>query len=97
MSFNIKGDKTKSDKRLCDSCTSSIIMEGPQQGQEKVYCGRVNDFGTTEIKFPVVKCNRYTSMNEMSDWEAKQIGWVIEVKAGKFIGFKPPKKEYEDG
>jgi hypothetical protein len=29
----------------------------------------------------------------MDEWAAKQIGWVLEVKGNRIIGFKPPEKE----
>ena len=93
--FNIKGEKTRPSKRLCDTCLHSNIMKGPQQGQEVVICGAI---GTIPIRidFPVVVCKDYEQIGQLTEWEAKRIGWVLEVKGGKVLGFKPPKKSSDE-
>lgn len=84
-------DGTRPDKRLCDTCQNSTIIKGPQQGQEAVLCSSMPSlYG--HIPFPIVECSGYLAKGEMQEWEAKQIGWVLEVKAGKVMGFKPPTK-----
>lgn len=45
--------------------------------------------------FSVVECSRYSQRGEMDEYQARDIGWVLEVQGGKTLGFKPPKKEYE--
>lgn len=85
-------DGTRPDVRLCDTCQHSVIVKGPQQGQEIVVCS-FESLG--RLPFPVVECSMYSMKGAMSEWDAKQIGWVLEVKAGKVVGFKPPKKEYQ--
>lgn len=85
-------DGTRSDTRLCDSCERSQIMKGCQQGQEIVWCHSLDKY----LPFPISDCTSYSRKGEMSEYEAKEIGWVLESKAGKVVGFKPPKKEYQD-
>lgn len=84
-------DKTRSSVRLCDTCVHSRIIKGPQQYQEEVHCHEGGH--PSRIIFPVVECNMYKRMGELDEWDAKQIGWVLEVKAGKVLGFKPPSKD----
>lgn len=98
MSVRLKvKDGTRPDKRLCDTCRSSTVLKGPQQGQEKVYCAQLGLNSAFETPFHVVECSGYNPKGSISEWEAKQIGWVLEVNGGKIMGFKPPKKEYENG
>lgn len=90
-------DGTRPDKRLCDTCRYSHILKGPQQGQEAVLCGLVPAGAVIRtmaqvLPYPVVECNAYSAKGAMTAWEAKQIGWVLETKNGKVIGFTAPKK-----
>lgn len=94
MSLKIQ-DGTRPDIRLCDSCRYAQIVKGSQQGQEIVYC---NDSGNEKIMpFKIVQCNSYVDKKGMTKHEAKDIGWVIEIKNGKYLGFKPPKENKFDG
>lgn len=90
MSFTIK-EGTRPTKRLCDTCTYSHIIKGPQQGQEEVYCS--NRSSRIPLPFPVVECSYYSLKGSMDEYDVKQIGWILEVKAGKVLGFKPPSKD----
>jgi hypothetical protein len=92
MRLRVLRDGTRPDKRLCDGCRYGQITKGPGQGDEIVICRR-ND-PSRLMNFPVVECSGYSKLGEMDEWDAKQIGWVLEVKKGVVIGFKPPKKEY---
>lgn len=93
LRLRVLRDGTRPDRRLCDSCERGMIAKGPQQGQEIVICYAIGE-GGTRVKFPVVECSGYTPNGQMSEYTAKSIGWVLEVKAGKVMGFKPPQKEY---
>lgn len=84
-------DGTRPDTRLCDTCSRGMILKGSQQGQEMVVC-RVLE---RSLPFPVVECSRYSQHGEMDEYQAREIGWVLEVQGGKTLGFKPPKKEYK--
>ena len=43
----------------------------------------------------VVECTRYSFRYDEVPHEMKQIGWVLEVKKGRVIGFKSPKVQEE--
>lgn len=94
MSFKIL-DGTRPDKRLCDSCRCAMIIKGSQQGQEVLWCSQLGLHGSI-VPFRVVECNEYDSKTSMSKYEMEKIGWVMEVKNGKHLGFKPPQKENKD-
>ena len=94
LRLRVLKDGTRPDKRLCDMCQHAIISKGPQQGQEIVRCewGR-----STVLRFPVVECNQYMPAGQMDESEARRIGWVLEVKKGIPVGFRPPKYgKYDD-
>ena len=95
MRLRVLKDGTRSDIRLCDNCNYSHIIKGPQQGQGKVYCSSGGAMEKLFLPFPVTECNEYSKKGEMSEYEAKEIGRVLEVKKGVTLGFKPPKKAYE--
>lgn len=102
LQFKIK-DGHRPDIRLCDSCRHGVIIRGAQQGQEAVHCHSIPfvhawgslRHGVSEtigclVPFRVVECSNYRNKLDMADWEAAKIGWVLEVKAGKVLGFRPP-------
>jgi hypothetical protein len=85
MNFKIKD----SGKTLCRSCTHSFVTTD-ERGTERTLCHYSGEL--ISIKTRIVKCNQYESVNMLSEWKATQIGWVLEVKKGEVIGFKPPKR-----
>ena len=91
MSFNIK-DGTRPDIRLCDTCKHSQIIKGSQQGQEIVHCLAGGFSRPWNVPFKVVECSDHSAKNSLDRYDAEKIAWIIEVKAGKFMGFVPPKK-----
>jgi hypothetical protein len=98
LSFNIRGDKTRPTKRICDTCCYSTIVRGSQQGQEVVICSELYPLRGV-ISWPVVECTSYLEKGSLTEQRAERIGWVLEVKAGKVVGFIPPKKksnEYDE-
>jgi hypothetical protein len=84
---------TRPTARLCDSCRYSHITEGPRQGEELVMCE--SPLRPFVPKFVVVECNRYRSKLEMSREEATDIGWVLHIRGGRPVGFKPPEPREE--
>ena len=48
-----------------------------------------------EVPFPVAECNDFEQEGRMTEYDAKQIGWVLEInkESREIIGFRPPKKE----
>ena len=94
MSFRILGEKTRPSKRLCDSCSYSQIVKGPQQGNEVVIC-KVGGYEPIRFSFPVVECSEYELKGALTEYTAEKIGWVLEVRGGKVMGFNPPIKNKE--
>ena len=89
MPFTIK-DEDNSD--LCTRCVHvQIVQDG--RGTRK-FCGELHT-SRNEIYGPVTKCSIRMLRGEMDEYEAKQLGWVLEVKKGEVIGFVPPKKRGE--
>ena len=90
--FSILGERTRSEKRLCDTCRHSLVVKGTKQSDEKVYCN-VPISGTVVHPFRVVECSDYVSKIGMTLYEAEDKGWVLETKGGRVIGFKPPVRD----
>jgi hypothetical protein len=78
---------------LCGRCENGQVMRS-EFGHEETWC--FNSHPARTIRFPVTSCNEYRREGEMTEYDAKQIGWVLEVKAGKVIGFKPPLRKGDD-
>lgn len=77
-------------KGLCNSCRMAHIIIGAS-GRETVRCQQSMD--SPIIPEPVVECSDYSAKNAMSMHDMEQKAWVIEVKSGKIMGFKPPTEE----
>ncbi len=61
------------------------------KGGEKIIC-RTDGFRTC-ITDKVVDCNSYNNRSEKTEYELKQIGWILEVKGKTILGFRQPKPE----
>jgi hypothetical protein len=79
---------------LCRTCSNAHIMTDTR-GDQTVYCNGLPG-GVLQIHRVIAECNGYRKMGEMSEWEAKQQGWILEVKGTRVIGFKPPGQGGED-
>lgn len=76
---------------LCGTCKEAHITTD-QNGRQTVYCN-ANSGHLLQIIRPVAECNQHRDLNYMSEWEASRVGWVLEVKGQRVIGFKPPDKD----
>lgn len=74
---------------LCGTCQNAHITHD-FDGKEVVMCHAIRAYTVTR---PVAECSDHLSKNQMTDWEAKQIGWILESKNGRVIGFKAPSKK----
>lgn len=82
---------TKPNTRLCDTCRNSVIVRGSAESEELVVCDYMAR--STVMKFPVVECSEYDDKRYPSKFHMESIGWVLVTqKAGREIGFLPPKK-----
>ncbi len=73
---------------ICRSCKHAHIMSD-ERGRQEVYCNAMTG-EPIEIRRVIVECNQYQKFNDMTEWEAKQQGWVLEVKGARVIGFRKP-------
>ena len=76
---------------LCGTCEESQIMRD-ETGKEHAFCGQHHS-GQFPIPGVITECNKYKKLNQMTEWEAKQIGWIIEIHPGRAAGFGMPKTE----
>jgi hypothetical protein len=51
-------------RRLCDSCSESVITRGACNGEELVYCNSMR----REVLIHVIECNRFRAINTEEDY-----------------------------
>lgn len=76
---------------LCGSCEYARIMRTKHTDQEQVLCEE--NHPSMLIRAPLADCSDYQAKGAMALHEMKAVGWVLETKGGKIIGFRPPKKD----
>jgi hypothetical protein len=76
---------------LCGSCTYGWVRQD-QRGEVVVKCTYASQTVETVVR-PIVECNVYSQTGRMTDYEADKLGWVLEMRPGKKVGFAPPKKD----
>ena len=70
--------------RLCDSCSNGVVMRGPADSEEYVYCSLMEK----AIQMRVTECNRYVDRAQPALWAMKEIAWVLEADSRRQkIGF----------
>jgi hypothetical protein len=74
---------------LCQRCVNGQIITD-RDGRAMVVCHGM--YPPKEIHVVVATCTWFNEQNKMSKHDAEQIGWVLEVKGKKVMGFKPPKE-----
>ena len=82
----LKGMRSTSAARLCDSCQSGLVRKGAAESDEQVYCLVIE----RDVKTWVVECNRYVDRTLPPLWEMHQIAWVLRTDSKRHaIGFVP--------
>ncbi len=76
---------------LCGSCREAHIMTDAN-GYQEVHCTAMPN-ATLLVKRVIAECSNHRGINHMTEWEAKQQGWILEVKGSRVVGFKAPDKE----
>lgn len=79
---------------LCGTCEHAHIV-ADDRGKQTVRCDVVYA-GAVVINRPIAQCNMHAEKNVMDRRRAEEMGWVLEVKAGRVVGFKPPTKKHDD-
>ncbi len=85
MKFTIR----KEESGLCSSCSFSHITVDARDTQSTI----CNFSRPRAINVPVVSCTEYEQKGKMSEYEAMKIGWVLELRKDRTIGFRQPKKD----
>lgn len=83
---------------LCHSCKNSLVFRGAAESEVTVLCNALEK--QFVVRVPVVECSSYANKLEKSEWEMKQIAWVLSTRNGKPIGFVSPReaqKKSRDG
>lgn len=87
MSIKIQGGTPyHGGKGLCHSCKFSHVYRAAAESDIVVRC-RASYEHPIFIHKPVVECSEYANKLEKSEYEMKQIAWVLISKGGKPIGF----------
>jgi len=84
-----QGTRSVDAPRLCDSCSNGVVLRGPSDSEEYVYCSLVEK----PIGIRVTECNRYTDRGHAPLWAMKEIAWVLQVDSKRQkIGFLSAKE-----
>lgn len=75
---------------LCQSCKEAQVTTDVR-GHTRIWCK--NQMQPIEITAPVAACNDHRAIGQMTEYDAKEIGWVLETRKNGAIGFRAPKKE----
>ena len=79
-----QGTRSADAPRLCDSCADGVVMRGPADSEEYVYCAVTQK----TIPMRVTECNRYVDRAQPALWAMKEIAWVLEADSKRQkIGF----------
>ena len=84
-----QGTRSVDAQRLCDSCSNGVVMRGPAESQERVYCMLME----RKIEMRITECNRYIDRTQPSLWAMKEIAWVLQSDSKRQkIGFVTAKE-----
>lgn len=84
-----QGTRSVDAPRLCDSCSSGVVMRGPAESEERVYCWLMEK----PIEMRVTECNRYVDRSQPSLRAMKEIAWVLQSDSKRQkIGFVTAKE-----
>lgn len=79
---------------LCGTCREAHINVD-DRGEQIVLCTAPYNMGYL-VRRPITSCNDFVERNTgMDKDEAHRIGWVLESKGGRLIGFVAPKPKSE--
>ena len=93
MGIDLTIKKPRQHVGLCTNCDNAHVVTD-RRGRDIVFCDEMAY--DTPIVGGITECNRFEPYGFMTQYEAKQMGWVLENRPGKKIGFSPPKKNDRD-
>lgn len=83
MEFTMRG----SHDSLCQSCVHGLVTKDDRE-RERVFCGAMH---TMPVFVPIKQCTRYAKNGALDEYDLMRVAWVLEVKKGQPVGFRPPK------
>ena len=94
LTINVRGGTPRKHdgRRLCDSCKHGLVSKS-RGGEDIVGCNWGYLGRLRVLEMSVVECSGYRNITEKSLMELQNITWILETKAGKVVGFKPPTKK----
>lgn len=93
--FRVYGGTEKQGENLCLACDHAQVVEGARD--KMIFCRQLAVYAADHatIRFPVLRCTDFQNKNTPSRHDFEEIAWKLEIKGGRVIGFKAPKKEDE--
>ena len=83
------GTRSADARRLCDSCNQGVVLRGPADSEEIVYCSLLEK----QIPMRVTECSRYTDRAHEPLWALQEIAWVLHIDSKRQkIGFMSAKE-----
>lgn len=84
-----QGTRSVDAPRLCDTCSNGIVLRGPADSEELVYCSEMQQ----PVPMRVTECNRYIDRTRPPLWAMKEIAWVLQADSRRQkIGFVSAKE-----
>lgn len=84
-----QGTRSSDAPRLCDSCSNGVVMRGPAESEERIYCMLME----RKLEMRVTECNRHVDRAQPSLWAMKEIAWVLQSDSKRQkIGFVTAKE-----
>lgn len=74
--MNVKvqgGTRSVEAPRLCDRCWSGVVLRGPADSEELVFCELLE----RPVTIRVTQCSRFEDRTEESLHELREIAWTI--------------------
>lgn len=88
-----QGTRSVDAPRLCDSCSSGVVLRGPADSEEYVHCSEMNK----PVGMRVTECNRYVDRTHPPLWAMQEIAWVLQVDSKRqkmgFVSAKEWRRE----
>ena len=75
---------------LCGSCQHSHVMID-RRDHEAVVCEWLHPHW--RIVRPLRHCNNYQAKGAQDKHEMEKVAWILEIKKGAVIGFRPPSEK----
>lgn len=80
--------RDKNESGLCGTCRFGHVMRGERLADHVIACANFHPVQT--IRFVVQQCSDYKSTTTQTRHDMERVAWVLEVKKGKPVGFRPP-------